>query len=46
MLLVGIDWADTEHVYCLMDEAGNTLTTGTISHAAEGFDPTDRHDPR
>ncbi len=38
MLLVGIDWADTEHVYCLMDEAGNILTTGTIAHAAEGFE--------
>lgn len=38
MLLVGIDWADTEHVYCLMDEAGTTLATGTIAHTAEGFE--------
>ncbi len=38
MLLVGIDWADTEHVYCLMDEAGNILPTGMIAHAAEGFE--------
>jgi hypothetical protein len=34
--LVGIDWADQEHVYCLMDEAGTTLSTGTIEHTAEG----------
>ncbi len=38
MLLVGIDWADTEHVYCLMDEAGNTLATGTIAHTVEGLE--------
>ncbi len=38
MLLVGIDWADAEHVYCLMDDAGAVLKTGTISHAAEGLD--------
>ena len=38
MLLVGIDWADKEHVYCLMDDAGTTLSTGTIEHTAEGLD--------
>ncbi len=38
MLLVGIDWADAKHVYCVMDEAGNTLATGTISHTAEGLE--------
>ena len=38
MLLVGIDWADKEHVYCLMDEAGTTLSTGTIEHTAEGLE--------
>ena len=38
MLLVGIDWADTEHVYCLMDESGTTLATGTIDHTAEGLE--------
>ncbi len=38
MLLVGIDWADTEHVYCLMDDAGTTLATGTIDHTAEGLE--------
>lgn len=38
MLLVGIDWADQEHVYCLMDEAGTTLSTGTIEHTAEGLE--------
>jgi len=37
VLLVGIDWADTEHVYCLMDESGATLATGTIEHTAEGL---------
>ena len=38
MLLVGIDWADTEHVYCLMDDTGTTLATGTIDHTAEGLE--------
>ena len=38
MLLVGIDWADKEHVYCLMDEVGTTLSTGTIEHTAEGLE--------
>jgi transposase len=38
VLLVGIDWADQEHVYCLMDEAGTTLSTGTIEHTAEGLE--------
>ena len=38
MLLVGIDWADQQHVYCLMDEAGATLSTGTIEHTAEGLE--------
>ncbi len=38
MLLVGIDWADTEHVYCLMDDTGATLATGTIAHTAEGLE--------
>jgi len=38
VLLVGIDWADTEHVYCLMDESGTTLATGTIDHTAEGLE--------
>ena len=36
--MVGIDWADTEHVYCLMDESGTTLATGTIDHTAEGLE--------
>jgi transposase len=38
VLLIGIDWADTEHVYCLMDDTGTTLATGTIAHTAEGLD--------
>ena len=38
MLLVGIDWADREHIYCVMDEAGATLSTGTIEHTAEGLE--------
>jgi transposase len=38
VLLVGIDWADKEHVYCLMDDAGTTLSTGTIEHTAEGLE--------
>lgn len=38
MLLVGIDWANTEHIYCLMDDAGATLATGTIDHTAEGLE--------
>jgi len=38
VLLVGIDWADKEHVYCSMDEAGTTLSTGTIEHTAEGLE--------
>ncbi len=38
MLLIGIDWADTEHVYCLMDETGATLATGTIEYTAEGLE--------
>ncbi len=38
MLLVGIDWADTEHVCCVMDETGKTLATRTISHTAEGLE--------
>ncbi len=37
MLLVGIDWADAEHVYCLMDDTGSILETGTIPHSAEGL---------
>jgi transposase len=38
VLLVGIDWADAEHVYCLMDDASSVLETGTIPHSAEGLD--------
>jgi len=38
VLLVGIDWADREHVYFLMDEAGTTLSTGTIEHTADGLE--------
>jgi hypothetical protein len=38
VLLVGIDWADQQHVYCLMDEAGATLSTGTVEHTAEGLE--------
>ena len=38
MLLVGIDWADKEHVYCLMDETGTTLSTGMVEHTAEGIE--------
>ena len=38
VLLVGIDWADTEHIYCLMDDTGATLATGTIDHTAEGLE--------
>jgi len=38
VLLVGIDWADKEHVYCLMDEAGTTLSTGIVEHTAEGLE--------
>ena len=37
MLLVGIDWADAEHVYCVMDEAGATLASGSIPHTPEGL---------
>jgi len=37
VLLVGIDWADAEHVYCLMDDTGSILETGTIPHSAEGL---------
>lgn len=36
LLLVGIDWADTEHTYCVMDEAGGVVTSGTIPHTPEG----------
>ncbi len=38
VLLVGIDWADAEHVYCLMDDTGSVLETGTIPHSAAGLD--------
>ena len=38
MLLVGIDWADAEHIYCLMDDTGATLAAGTIDHTAEGLE--------
>jgi transposase len=37
VLLVGIDWADAEHVYCVMDEAGTTLASGSIPHTPEGL---------
>ncbi len=37
MLLVGIDWADAEHVYCMMDETGATLASGSIPHTPEGL---------
>jgi transposase len=36
LLLVGIDWADAEHTYCVMDEAGGVVTHGTIPHTPEG----------
>jgi hypothetical protein len=38
VLLVGIDWADAEHVYCLMDGPGAALATGTIDHTADGLE--------
>jgi transposase len=37
VLLVGIDWADVAHVYCVMDEAGATLASGSIPHTPEGL---------
>lgn len=37
VLLVGIDWADKEHAYCVMDEAGTVLATGVVRHSPEGF---------
>ena len=37
VLLVGIDWADKEHVY-LMDDVGTVLSTGTMEHTAEGLE--------
>lgn len=36
LLLVGIDWADEQHAYCVMDETGGLVTHGTIPHAPEG----------
>lgn len=33
---MGIDWADAEHTYCVMDEAGGVVTHGTIPHTPEG----------
>lgn len=38
MLLVGIDWADRAHTYCLMDETGAVRASGTIPHTAEDLD--------
>jgi len=38
VLLIGIDWADREHVYCVMDEAGTTLSSGAMEHTAEGLE--------
>jgi len=37
VLLVGIDWADAAHAYCVMDEAGATLASGSIPHTPEGL---------
>lgn len=37
LLLVGIDWGDAEHTYCVMDEAGAVVTSGAIPHTPEGF---------
>jgi transposase len=37
LLLVGIDWADVEHTYCVMDEVGSVATSGSIPHTPEGF---------
>jgi transposase len=35
---VGIDWATETHAVCVLDQAGHTLTTFTITHTAAGFD--------
>ena len=36
MLLVGIDWAESEHAVCLMDEAGTILKRLRIAHGPVG----------
>ena len=46
MLLVGIDWADREHVYCLMDEAAPRCRAGTMEHTAEGLEQLHGRCPR
>jgi len=36
-VFVGIDWASEDHVVCIVDDAGRTQTTFSITHSKEGF---------
>jgi transposase len=37
MLLVGIDWAETEHAVCLLDDAGAVRRRLRVPHSAAGL---------
>jgi transposase len=37
MLLVGVDWAETEHAACLLDTAGAVLRRLTVPHTTAGL---------
>jgi transposase len=38
MLLVGIDWAETEHAACLVDEGGRVVRRLRVAHTRAGLD--------
>jgi transposase len=37
LFFVGIDWAATEHVVCVLDQTGRKVAAFTIDHTAAGF---------
>lgn len=39
---LGIDWSQSKHDYCLVDEHGQVIQHGTIPHGPEGFESLDR----
>jgi transposase len=38
MINTGIDWSDTSHSFCILDEAGEELDSFEISHGQDGFE--------
>lgn len=43
MIYVGIDWSDTHHDFCILDESGKKLDSFVVSHGQDGFELAHKH---